>query len=83
MVLRINHRETQQGMIVELHGWFGEDVLGEFDGLCGSIPGPMLLDLSNLTGADEAGLRALRCRGNTRAPPVGSSGWRMSTFHQR
>ena len=49
-------------MTVELHGWLRDDVVLEFESVCASIPGPLLLNLSHLTGADEAGLRALRSR---------------------
>lgn len=58
----MDRRETQQGAIVELHGWLSEEVIGEFERLCGSSPGPLRLALSHLVGADEAGLRALRRR---------------------
>jgi len=56
----MNRRHTAQLEIVELHGWLGEDALGEFENLCGSITGPLLLDLSNLVGVDEPALLALR-----------------------
>ena len=62
MTIRIERRETQAGVTVELHGWLREDVLGELEGVCGSVPGPLLLNLSRLAGADQAGLRALRSR---------------------
>lgn len=73
MAIRINRRHTKQVEIVELHGWLGEDTLGEFESLCGSIRGPLLLDLSNLVGADEAGLLALRRRGAGGARIEGAS----------
>jgi hypothetical protein len=62
LTIRIERRETEDGLIVELHGWLREDVLGEFESACGSVPGPIRLDLSRLAGADEAGLGALRSR---------------------
>lgn len=62
MTIRIERRETRDGVTVELHGWLRQEVLCEFDGACGSVPGSLLLNLSRLAGADEAGLRALRAR---------------------
>jgi hypothetical protein len=62
MVIRINRRETKSGVLVELHGWLSEPVIEEFESLCSSIPGPLILDVSNLAGADEPGLCALHCR---------------------
>jgi hypothetical protein len=62
LTIRIERRETKDGVIVELHGWLREEVLGELDRVCGSGPGPLHLDLSRLAGADQAGLRALRSR---------------------
>jgi hypothetical protein len=58
--IRVNRRETPQGVIVELHGRLSHEVLGEFGGLCDAIRAPFSLDLSGLATADEAGLRALR-----------------------
>jgi len=60
VTIRINLRTAPEGFVVELHGRLEQDVLGEFEKLCGSGPGPLRLDLSQLTGADEAGLAALR-----------------------
>jgi hypothetical protein len=62
LIIRIERRETQDGVIVELHGWLREEALGEFEGVCQSVPGLLLLNLSRLAGADRAGLRALRSR---------------------
>jgi len=62
LAIRINSRVTPHGVVVELHGWLGQEVLGELENLCASIGGPFLLDLSQLAGTDEAGLRALRGR---------------------
>ncbi len=62
MTIRINRRDTQHGVVVEPHGWLSEDVVAEFERLCASIQAPLTLDLSQLVGADTAGLRALRCR---------------------
>jgi hypothetical protein len=61
MVIRMERRERQGEAIVELHGWLSEEILAEFEGLCGSGAG-LRLDLSHLAGADEAGLNALRRR---------------------
>ena len=62
MTIRIERRETPDGVIVELHGWLREDVLGELEGACESVPHPLRLDLSRLKGADQAGLLALQVR---------------------
>jgi hypothetical protein len=62
LAIRINRRETPEGIVVELHGWLRQDVLGEFESVCGSTGGPLSLDLSQLAGSDEAGLAALRSR---------------------
>lgn len=62
MVIRINRRETAEGVVVELHGWLSQDVLGEFVGLCDSAGAPLRMDLSNLAGTDDAGLEVLKSR---------------------
>lgn len=60
MTIRINRRETTEGIVIELHGWLNQEVLGELEGLCASIQRPLILDLSQLAGSDETGLAALR-----------------------
>jgi hypothetical protein len=62
LTLRIERRETPDGVIVELHGWLREDVLGELESVCEAVAGPLRLDLSCLKGADQAGLLALQVR---------------------
>jgi hypothetical protein len=62
MVIRINRRDTAEGVLIELHGWLSQEVLGEFVSLCDSVGDPLRLDLSRLAGADDAGLAALRSR---------------------
>jgi chromate transport protein ChrA len=49
-------------VIVEIHGWLREDVLGELESVCESVPGPLRLNLSCLEGADQAGLLVLHMR---------------------
>jgi hypothetical protein len=58
----MDRRETPLGLTVELHGWLSQEVIGEFEKLCDSAPGPLCLGLSHLVGADEAGLHTLRAR---------------------
>lgn len=58
----MNRRNAPEGVVIELHGWLSEDVLGEFETLCGPLEEPLVLDLSNLAGVGEAGLCALRRR---------------------
>jgi hypothetical protein len=58
----MDRRNADEGVVVELHGWLSEEVLSEFEKLCGSLDRPLLLDLTNLAGAGEAGLLALRRR---------------------
>jgi hypothetical protein len=62
MTIRINRRETAEGVVVELHGWLSQDVLAEFVSLCDSVGDPLRMDLSHLAGTDEAGLAALQGR---------------------
>jgi hypothetical protein len=62
MVIRINRRETAEGVVVELHGWLSQDVVGEFVGLCDSVGAPLRMDLTNLAGTDDAGLSVLKSR---------------------
>ena len=73
MTIRIERRETPDGVIVELHGWLREDVLGELESVCESLPGPLCLDLSCLKGADQAGLLALQVRAHAGARLQGMS----------
>jgi ABC-type transporter Mla MlaB component len=60
LVIRINRRETPEGVVVELHGWLSREVLGEFVSLCDSVVPPLRIDLSQLAGTDDAGVAALR-----------------------
>jgi hypothetical protein len=69
----MNRRRADEGMVVELHGWLSEEVLGEFENLCGPPEGPLVLDLSNLAGVGEAGLCALRRRAAKGARLEGAS----------
>jgi len=62
LAIRINRRETAEGVVVEVHGWLSPEVLGEFVSLCDSVGDPLLIDLSNLAGTDDAGLAVLQSR---------------------
>lgn len=62
MTIRINRRQTAEGVVVELHGWLSQEVLAEFMSVCDSVGGPLRMDLSQLAGTDEAGLAALKGR---------------------
>ena len=62
MAIRINRRETAEGIVIELHGWLNQDVLAELLNLCDSAGQPLRIDLSHLAGTDEAGLAALQSR---------------------
>jgi ABC-type transporter Mla MlaB component len=62
VTIRINRRETAEGVVVELHGWLSQGVLGEFISMCDSAGQPLRIDLSQLAGTDEAGLAALQSR---------------------
>jgi hypothetical protein len=62
LTIRIDCRETEEGVVIQLHGWLGAEALGELESICGSVAGPLRLDLSSLVGTDEAGLGALRRR---------------------
>jgi hypothetical protein len=73
LTIRIERRETPDGVIVEIHGWLREDVLGELESACESVPGPLRLDLSRLKGADQAGLLALQVRAHAGARLEGMS----------
>lgn len=58
---------------VGLHGWLNEEVLGEFERECDPLGARAWLDLSQLVGADEAGLRALNRRAAAGIRLVGAS----------
>lgn len=58
---------------VALHGWLNEEVLGEFERECDPLGARVWLDLSQLAGADEAGLRALNRRAAGGIRLVGAS----------
>ena len=73
MTIRMNRREVPQAVVVELHGWLNQEVLGEFESLCATTDGPLRLDLTHLAGVDEAGLRALRSRRTAGARLEGAS----------
>ena len=62
LAIRINRRDTAEGVVVELHGWLSPEVLGEFVSLCDSVGDPLRIDLSNLAGTDDAGLAVLQSR---------------------
>jgi anti-anti-sigma regulatory factor len=59
LTIRINRRQTGEGVVVELHGWLSEDVLAEFTSVCDSVGDPLRMDLSQLAGSDDAGVEAL------------------------
>jgi hypothetical protein len=73
LTIRIERRETERGVIVELHGWLREEALADFDAVCASVPSPLLLDIASLTGADEASQSALRLRIHAGARLEGAS----------
>jgi hypothetical protein len=73
VVIRIERRDSEQGVTVKLHGWLSEEMLGELDRSCGFPAGRLVLDISQLMGVDEAGLRALRGRAAAGARLVGAS----------
>ncbi|HQZ15531.1 MAG TPA: hypothetical protein PKU70_12440 [Vicinamibacteria bacterium] len=58
---------------VALHGWLNEEMLGEFERECEPLGARVWLDLSQLVGADEAGLRALNRRAAAGIRLVGTS----------
>lgn len=58
---------------VALHGWLNEEVVGEFERECEPLGARLWLDLSQLVGADEAGLRALNRRVGAGIRLVGAS----------
>lgn len=62
MTLRINRRETPDGVVIELHGWLNKEVVREFTSLCDLVGHPLLIDLSHLLGIDDAGLAAMQSR---------------------
>jgi ABC-type transporter Mla MlaB component len=60
LTIRINRRETAEGVVVGLHGWLNREVLGELVSLCESVGSPLRMDLSQLAGVDDAGMAFLR-----------------------
>jgi hypothetical protein len=62
MTLRINRRETADGVVIELHGWLNHEVVDEFMSVCDSVGEPLRMDLSQLAGTDGVGLAALKGR---------------------
>lgn len=73
MAIRITRREGPRGPVIELHGWLTAEVTPDFEQLCGSCPVPPLVDLSQLAGADQAGLLALRQRATSGSRLEGAS----------
>jgi hypothetical protein len=73
LTIRIERCETERGVTVELHGWLREEALGELDAVCGSVAGPLHLNLSRLVDADQASRRALRLRIRSGARIEGAS----------
>jgi hypothetical protein len=60
MTLRIDQRDAEDGVTVQLHGWLHGAAVAEFEAVCGAAGGILHIDLSQLAGADAEGLRALR-----------------------
>ena len=60
MTLRIVLRATAGEPVLALHGWLSGAEVTEFERLAAATALPLSLDLESLTGADEAGVAALR-----------------------
>jgi hypothetical protein len=59
MVLKIVSEVRERRGVVMLHGWLAGPEVAEFERVCAAAPGPRVIDLGNLVGADADGLRAL------------------------
>ena len=62
MALLIRRRETGSEMVIELHGRLSAAGVPEFESVCAATNGPFRVYLGQLTGADLAGLTALRSK---------------------
>lgn len=60
MVIRLTIVEDADGPVILVAGHLDRGVLGELTRMCEQAEGPLRLDLSDLTGTDEAGIEALR-----------------------
>lgn len=60
MTLLIVHRTDADEVVLELHGWLREPETAEFDKAMAGVPPVVRIDLSQLLGADAAGILALR-----------------------
>jgi hypothetical protein len=67
MTLRLVVERAEVGATeLAVHGWLSGPEVAEFERVAGTVPLPMRIDLSQLAGADQAGLLALcaqRARG--------------------
>ncbi len=73
LAFRLSRCDKGELVSVALHGWLNEEVLGEFERECEPLGTRLWLDLSQLLGADEAGLRALNRRTAAGIRLVGAS----------
>jgi hypothetical protein len=61
MTLRIVDQTTEHGVSLALHGWLSAREVPTLEASAAAAACPVLIDLSQLAGADADGLRAL-CR---------------------
>lgn len=68
---RVFEEGDQRNAVVALHGWFTEPVVDEVAKLVARRMPNVRVDLSQLVGADQAGLAALRRLRETGVPLAG------------
>lgn len=59
MTLRLVLQSGQTGTNLALHGWLAGAEVVEFERVAAEAPLPLRIDLTNLVGADPAGIAAL------------------------
>ena len=60
MTLRLTTTQDAHGSLIKADGRLDTEVLQEFLSVCEGAPGPLRLDLSELLGADTAGITSLK-----------------------
>ena len=73
MELRLTATERDGSTIVHVDGRLAAGGVGELERLVRAVDGPVMIDLSNLLSADDAGVAALRTLAGQGARLVGAS----------
>jgi len=73
MTLRMVVQPEKGAALLALHGWLSGPEVSEFERVATGAPLPLRIDLSNLAGADQKGLVALRAQRERGASLVNAS----------